>query len=384
MTVYLDNAATSFPKPEEVYRAVDDYQRHVGAAAGRGAYRATRDAETLVDRARRNVARLFGTTAARIVFTLNGTDSLNVALHGFLRPGDHVVTTVLEHNSVLRPLAWLREHLGIAVSYVPVREDGRVSCDDIRREITSATRLVCLTHASNVTGVVQPIAEVGEMCRQQGVRLLVDAAQTAGHLAIDLANHPVDMLACPGHKGLLGPLGTGVLYLSDEMDELVEPVRLGGTGTHSEDEAPPVAAPTRYEAGNLNVPGLAGLAASVDWLLARDARELHRHEFALREELATGLSRISGVTVFYGDCPETVGVLSFEVKGYGPQEVAAILDENFDIACRAGFHCAPRVHQALGTFDRGGTVRFSVGPFTQPDDIHSAIDAVRQLVFCRG
>lgn len=379
MTIYLDNAATSFPKPEEVYRAVDDYQRHVGAAAGRGGYRATRTAETLVDRARRNVARLFGTTPSRIIFTLNGTDSLNLALHGFLQPGDHVVTTALEHNSVLRPLAWLREHRGIAVSIVPVREDGRLSCDDIRREIVSSTRLICMTHASNVTGVVQPIAEVGEMCRQQGVRLLVDAAQTAGHLAIDLANLPVDMLACPGHKGLLGPLGTGVLFLSDEMDDQVEPVRLGGTGTHSEDEAPPLAAPTRYEAGNLNVPGLAGLAASVDWLLARDVGELHRHERALREELASNLSGIPGVTVFHADRPETVGVLSFEVNGYGPQEVAPILDENFDIACRAGFHCAPRVHQALGTFDRGGTVRFSVGPFSQPEHVRSAVDAVRQL-----
>lgn len=379
MTVYLDNAATSFPKPDEVYHAVDHYQRHIGAAAGRGGYRAARDAENLVERARRNVARLFGTSAARIVFTLNGTDSLNLALHGFLRSGDHVVTTVLEHNSVLRPLAWLREHRGITVSYVPVRDDGRVSCDDVRREITSATRLVCVTHASNVTGVVQPIAEIGEMCRQKGVRFLVDAAQTAGHLAIDLANLPVDMLACPGHKGLLGPLGTGVLYLSSEMDELIEPVRLGGTGTQSEAETPPIAAPTRYEAGNLNVPGLAGLAASTEWLLTRDADELLRHERGLREELASGLSRIPGVTVFHGDCSEASGVLSFEVDGYGPQEVATILDENFDIACRAGFHCAPRVHQALGTFDRGGTVRFSVGPFTQPDDIQSAIEAVRQL-----
>lgn len=379
MTIYLDNAATSFPKPEEVYRAVDDYQRHVGAAAGRGGYRATRTAETLVDRARRNVARLFGTTPSRIIFTLNGTDSLNLALHGFLRPGDHVVTTALEHNSVLRPLAWLRENRGIAVSIVPVRGDGRLSCDDIRREIVSSTRLICMTHASNVTGVVQPIAEVGEMCRQQGVRLLVDAAQTAGHLAIDLANLPIDMLACPGHKGLLGPLGTGVLFLSDEMDDLVEPVRLGGTGTHSEDEAPPLVAPARYEAGNLNVPGLVGLTASVDWLLARDADERHRHERNLREELASSLSEIPGVTVFHADRPETVGVLSFGVSGYGPQEVAAILDENFDIACRAGFHCAPRVHQALGTFDRGGTVRFSVGPFSQPEHVRSAVDAVRQL-----
>lgn len=379
MTVYLDNAATSFPKPDEVYHAVDHYQRHIGAAAGRGGYRAARDAENLVERARRNVARLFGTSAARIVFTLNGTDSLNLALHGFLRSGDHVVTTVLEHNSVLRPLAWLREHRGITVSYVPVRDDGRVSCDDVRREITSATRLVCVTHASNVTGVVQPIAEIGEICRQKGVRFLVDAAQTAGHLAIDLANLPVDMLACPGHKRLLGPLGTGVLYLSSEMDELIEPVRLGGTGTQSEAETPPIAAPTRYEAGNLNVPGLAGLAASTEWLLARDADELLRHERGLREDLASGLSEISGVTVFHADCPEAIGVLSFEVDGYGPQEVATILDENFDIACRAGFHCAPRVHQALGTFDRGGTVRFSLGAFTQSDDIQLAIDAVRQL-----
>jgi len=379
MTVYLDNAATSFPKPDEVYRAVDDYQRCNGAAAGRGGYRAAREAESLIDRARRNVARLFGSSAARIVFTLNGTDSLNLALHGFLRPGDHVVTTMLEHNSVLRPLAWLREHREITVSYVPVGEDGRVSCDNVRRAITSATRLVCMTHASNVTGIVQPIAEIGEMCREQDVRFLVDAAQTTGHLAIDLANLPVDMLACPGHKGLLGPLGTGVLYLSAEMDKLVEPVRLGGTGTQSESETPPIAAPTRYEAGNLNVLGLAGLAASTEWLLAQDAGALHRHECALREELASGLSTIPGVTVFHANCPETIGVLSFAVNGYGPQEVATILDENFDIACRAGFHCAPRVHQALGTFDRGGTVRFSVGPFTQPEDIQSAIEAMRQI-----
>src|SRR6267142_3266434 len=262
--LYLDNAATSWPKPEAVYRAVDDYQRRLGAPAGRGSYAEAAETERIVVSCRKKVGALMGATdPSRIVFTQNGTDSLNLALHGLLRPNDHVVTTVCEHNSVLRPLRFLAEHRGVTTTYVTCDGQGYVDPDAIRQAITPKTRLIAMIHASNVTGAIQPAEAIGRIAGERGVFYLLDAAQSLGHLPINVASLGCHMLAAPGHKGLLGPLGTGVLYLAPGIEQHLLPLRQGGTGTQSDEDRQPDTLPHRYEAGNLNVPGIVGLEAGV-------------------------------------------------------------------------------------------------------------------------
>lgn len=379
--IYLDNAATSFPKPESVYDAVDFYQRQVGAAVGRGAYQSAIDAAGVVQRCRRRIADLFGAEGPdRILFTFNGTDSLNLALHGLLEPGDHVVTTLVEHNSVLRPLRELQERLGVEVTCLPADAAGLVDPATVRAALRPATKLVAVLHASNVTGGIQPIADIGAIARENGTLFLVDAAQTAGHLPIDLRTLPVDLLACPGHKGLLGPLGTGVLYIRPGVESSIRSLRQGGTGTRSEDDRQPVTLPDKYESGNHNAPGLYGLEAGVSWILERGIECIVTHERELTQRMRASLDEIGGLRVFGPTAAnQSVGVVSLAVPGCDPQEIAAILDQNFGIQARAGLHCAPGAHRVLGTFDHGGTIRLSVGPFTTTDDVDTACSALSQI-----
>lgn len=379
--IYLDNAATSWPKPPAVYEAVDRYQRTLGAAAGRGAYRDASEVERQVLETRRRLAQLTGLPdPRRVIFTLNGTDSLNLALHGLLRPGDHVVTSVAEHNSTLRPLRHLEAKLGIEVTRVDCDGHGLVDVDEYRRALRSNTRLLSLVHVSNVTGAIQPIGEIGRLAQEKGLLFLVDAAQSLGHLSINLAETAIDLLAAPGHKGLLGPLGTGVLFVASRVESQLEPLRQGGTGTHSESDVQPESLPDRYESGNLNVPGILGLGAGVDFVLKRGLTALHRHELKLTERMLSGLRAIRGVSV-YGplDAAQRLGVVSFNLAGYDPQEVAALLDAEHTIQVRAGLHCAPLMHAALGTSALGGTIRLSVGPFTTSDEIDETIAAVEEI-----
>lgn len=382
MRVYLDNAATSFPKPPVVYDAVDHYQRSIGVSIGRGAYREAVDSQRMLDRCRQRAALLLGAESPdRIVFTSSGTDGLNMALAGLCRSGDHVVTSRLEHNSVLRPLRWLGEKRGVEVSVLAPRTDGRVEPADIRAALRPNTRLVAIQHASNVTGVVQPIAEIGEIARAGGSLCLVDAAQSAGHLPFDLSQMPVDVLACPGHKGLLGPLGTGLVYLRPGIEHQLDCYRLGGTGTHSEDDRQPSQMPDRYESGNHNAPGLAGLDAALAHLQGETIEQVRRTESELTGRLVEGLRSLARVTVYGHASPQMshVGVVSFNVAGFAPHEAASILDDSFGIQARAGLHCAPGVHRWLGTLDGGGTIRFSVGSFTTTSEIDHAIASVREL-----
>jgi cysteine desulfurase family protein len=379
--IYLDNAATSWPKPDEVYRAVDDYQRVLGAPAGRGAYREAAEVERLVADARRRVAELIGAAESRrIIFTLNGTDALNLALHGSLRPGDHVVTSVCEHNSVLRPLSWLEEHGGVTVTRVACDGRGVVDVDDVRTAITSQTRLIALVHVSNVTGAIQPIDEVGALAAEREVLFLVDAAQSLGHLPFDVQRCRAHLVAAPGHKGLLGPLGTGVLYVAPGVEQRLESVRQGGTGTVSDQDRQPGSLPDKYESGNLNVAGLVGLGAGAAYVAERGIDDLRQHDVQLTERLLAGLDAIDGVTI-YGprQASERVGVVSVTLKGYDPQEAAALLDSNWSIQVRSGIHCAPRMHRALGTSELGGTLRMSVGPFTTEADIDAALSALSEM-----
>ena len=379
--IYLDNAATSWPKPEAVYRAVEHYQRELGAPAGRGSYREASDVERLVADARRRVAGLVGAEEPkRIVFTCNGTDSLNLALHGTLRPGDHVVTTVVEHNSVLRPLRWLAEKRDVTVSRVSCDKDGIVDPAEIRSAIGPKTRLVALVHVSNVTGAIQPAAEVGLIARERGILFLVDAAQSLGHVPLNVQELGAHLLAAPGHKGLLGPLGTGLLYIAPGVESQLASLRQGGTGTQSNEDRQPDTLPEKYEAGNLNVPGLVGLGAGIAFLQERGIGEIRRHECELTNRMLYGLAEISGVTVFGPrDQQQRVGVVSVTIKGYDAREAAALLDAQYNVQTRAGLHCAPLMHEALGTAKTGGTLRFSPGPFTTPEEIEAAVTAIAEI-----
>jgi cysteine desulfurase family protein len=316
----------------------------------------------------------------RIVFTLNGTDSLNLAIYGLLKPGDHVVTTVVEHNSVLRPLRRLEESGGVSVTRVACDREGVVDAHEIARAVTPQTRLIALVHASNVTGALQPVEEVGRIARERRLLYLVDAAQTAGRVPIDVRELGCSLLAAPGHKGLMGPLGTGVLYIAPGVEQQLASVRQGGTGTQSEEDRQPESLPDKYEAGNLNVPALAGLAAGAAWLQEQTLEELHRRVSELTERLVDGLREVEGVTVLGPSDPaRRIDVVSMVIAGLPPQEAAVMLDTAHHIQTRPGLHCAPLMHRALGTAEGGGTLRFSVGPFNTAEEIDQTIGAVAEI-----
>ncbi|HCO23155.1 MAG: aminotransferase [Gimesia sp.] len=379
--IYLDNAATSFPKPDSVYAAMDDYNRNMGAPVGRGAYRKSIELQSSIDQCRKHAAKLLG--AARpeeIAFTFNGTDSLNTIIHGVLKPGDHVITSDVEHNSVLRPLQTLKNRWGLKITIIPADQTGLVEPTAFRDALQKNTRLMILNHASNVTGTIQPVNEVGEIARQADVLFLVDAAQTAGHLPLDMSSMPVDFLACPGHKGLLGPLGTGLVYLRAELADQVESLRQGGTGTRSEDETQPVTLPEKLESGNHNAPGLIGLRASIEYVLKQGVSTLRKHEQQLTAQLLDGFQQLNSFQLTGPQVVENrVGVVSLISETAEPQVLASILDENFGIQIRAGLHCAPRIHACIGSKAAGGTLRFSPGPFTTVEQIDTTISAMQDL-----
>jgi len=377
--IYLDNAATSWPKPEAVYRAVDDYQRRLGAPAGRSAYSEAAEAERLVVSCRKKIADLINLgDPSRIIFTQNGTDSLNLALHGLLRSGDHVVTTVCEHNSVLRPLSFLAER-GVTTSYVPCTGQGYVDPDSIRQAITPKTKLVALIHASNVTGAIQPAQAVGKIANERGIYFLLDAAQSLGYVRIDVAKLGCHLLAAPGHKGLLGPLGSGILYVAPGVEDRLQPIRQGGTGTKSDEDRQPGELPERYESGNLSVPAIVGLKAGVTHVSEIGAALIEGQIRGLTQRLLTGLAGLPGIQI-YGPATgnNRVGVVSLNIAGFDPRELAAILDAQWHIQTRAGLHCAPRMHAALKSLP-SGTLRLSFGHFTAQDQIDAAISALSEL-----
>lgn len=379
--IYLDNAATSWPKPETVYQAVDHYQRELGVTTGRGAYREADEVERRVAETRLRLVRMLGADDPhRIIFTANGTESLNLAIHGILRPGDHVVTSVVDHNSVLRPLRFLEEHRGIQIDRVACDRAGIVDPDDVRRAMRPETRLVALVHASNVTGALQPVEAVGQIARDFGAVYLVDAAQSLGHLPIDVRDVQPHLLAAPAHKGLLGPAGLGVLYIAPGVERELLPLRQGGTGTQSDEDRQPETLPDKYEPGNLNVPAVLGLRESLAFLGEFGLPEVRRHARDLTWRLIEGFSAIDGVTVYGpGDADRQLGVVSISVSGMDPREVAAILDASYRVQVRAGIHCAPLMHRSLGTTQLGGTVRFSVSVATTMDEADTAVEAVAEI-----
>jgi len=380
--IYLDHAATTWPKPEAVYAEMDRYARQVGAAAGRGAYAEAMEGERLVRRCRAHIAALLGASEPeRIVFTQNGTDSLNLAIHGLLRPGDHVVTTVCEHNSVLRPLRFHQQKRDVRVTYVRCDSEGFVSPDDIAAAILPGTRLIAMLHASNVTGAIQPAEEVGRIAAEREIPFLLDAAQSLGHFPISAKALHQPLIAAPGHKGLLGPLGTGILYVPPDVENRLECLKQGGTGTRSDEDLQPTSLPDKYESGNLNVPAIVGLGEGVRAIAATDLTKSLKKEQTLCEQLLRGLAEIPGLKL-YGpkSTDRRLGVVSFNLADFEPQELAALLDSAYHIQVRAGIHCAPRMHTALGTSPRG-TVRISLSWHgTTEAEIEAAIAALREIV----
>lgn len=381
MRIYLDHAATSWPKRPGVAEAMDRYARESGAPVGRGTYSQAAEMQRSVDRCRRLAANVLGATSPeRIVFAFNGTDALNLAILGLCRPGDHVITSTLEHNSVLRPLRHLADTRQIQVTYISPQKNGRIEPQDVRRELRPETRLVILTQASNVTGTIQPIEDVAEVVKESSALLLVDAAQSAGHLPIDAALTGIDLVACSGHKGLGGPLGTGLLYLRPGLESELVPLRFGGTGSQSESDVQPDQMPDRYEPGNHNAVGLVGLGVALEQVATADFSEIRRQEMERTGQLIEGFRSLPNVTVHVpGPLEHQLGVVSISVPDFEPQILATLLDQEFGVQTRAGLHCAPRAHAWLGTLEQGGTVRFSIGHDTTSNDIQAAVDAVRTL-----
>ena len=377
--IYLDNAATTFPKaPGTLERALERY-RELGVSPGRGNHDLAMRASDAVDEVRAKVAAFFGAPdPQRVAFGANATDALNTAILGLVRPGDHVVATRLDHNSVLRPLAHLADAGTITWDAAPFDERGVVTAEAIEALLRPNTRLVVMTHASNVIGTVQPVAAIAALCASRGIPLVVDAAQSAGQVPIDMTAMGISALAFTGHKSLYGPSGIGGLVVMPSLE--VATTRFGGTGMDSASLVHTQAYPLRLEAGTLNLLGVLGLGEGLDFVTALGVAGTRARETTLLTRLRDGLALLAGVTLYRadGDLADRVGVIAANVDGVHPQDVGAILDGDYDIAVRVGVHCAPLVHRDLGTIDRGA-VRFSLGAFTTEADVDAAVEAMRAI-----
>lgn len=376
-SVYLDNAATTYPKPEEVYRAVEAFMRDVGGSAGRSGHRRAVETGRLVYEARASVAGVLGVPdPLRVVFTRNATEALNTAIRGLVKPGDHVVTSSMEHNSVMRPLEAVRRD-GVEYSVVRCREDGALDPGDVEKELRPGTALVVLTHASNVTGTILPVEAVGEITSRRGIRLLVDGAQTVGRLPLDLSRG-IDLLAFSGHKELFGPQGTGVLWLRDGVE--LEPLCYGGTGTRSEEIRQPAELPERLESGTLNAPGIVGLGAGARFVASRGIGRIREREIERLERLADGLGRIEGVRVHGpSDQRERVAIVPITIEGRTCPKAAELLDAEHGIAVRAGLHCSPAAHETTGTLQTGA-LRISLSLMNGDGDVDYFLECLRAVV----
>ncbi|HYE83093.1 MAG TPA: aminotransferase class V-fold PLP-dependent enzyme [Clostridia bacterium] len=375
--IYLDNAATTFPKPEAVYRAVDDCLRNYCANPGRGGHKLSLQSGRVLLEARELLVDLFNTgSAENIILTHNATESLNLALKGFLKKGAHVITTSMEHNSVMRPLKAL-EKIGIETTIVQCSEKGELNIRDIEKEIRKETVLIAATHASNVVGTILPIADIGALAKSFGLEFLVDASQTAGAYDIDVQKMNISMLAFTGHKSLMGPQGTGGLYIKKDLE--LEPMKEGGTGSRSESLYQPEIIPDRYESGTHNTPGIAGLCAGINYINEKGMNIIRAHEQELLSCFLGGLQDIKKVKI-YGtkDVYKKVPVVSINIGDVGSSEISYILDQTFDIATRSGLHCAPMAHRTIGTLEQG-TVRFSFGYLNTKEEINTALSAIEHI-----
>ncbi len=376
--VYLDNAATTFPKPEGALDRMIDVYKKKGVSPGRGSYDLAFEAEDIVVDTRSRFARLFNTPdPKRIVFTSNATDSMNVVLQGILKAGDHAVSTRLEHNSVLRPLYHLRKKGIIDYDLVDFDSQGFIDPDDISKAIKENTGLVIINHVSNVLGTIQPVKEIGAVCEKKGVPLVIDAAQSAGIIPINMQEWNIGAVAFTGHKSLLGPTGTGGLAVAPDLE--IDPTRFGGTGVDSESPVHNMQYPQRLEAGTVNLIGIIGLSEGLKFIENNGMETIHKKEMRLFRRLKEGLSNLETVEYYCADNTENhAALISVNIKGIEPGDAGSILDADYNIAVRTGLHCAPLVHENIGTFPRGA-VRFSLGPFNTDEHIDKAIEAMTEI-----
>ncbi|NQX46671.1 aminotransferase class V-fold PLP-dependent enzyme [Paenibacillus tritici] len=376
--VYLDHAATSWPKPPEVAAAMMEALQQSGANAGRGNHSLAIGTGRVLVRARAFLAELFGVSNAQdIAFTHNTTMGLNMAIKGTLQPGDHVISTMTEHNSVRRPLEYLRRTIGIEVDYVQVSPEGQLDLQELQRSLRHNTRMVICNHSSNLLGSILPIGDIGDIVKLHGAVFLVDAAQSAGALDIDVSAMNIDLLAFPGHKGLLGPQGTGGLYISPALD--LEPLMHGGTGSQSENSDQPSVRPDRYEAGTQNAVGIAGLLAGVKAVKVLGIEQIHKQEWKLTQLLMEGLAAVPAIRIL-GPAPgaQRSGIVAFTIEGQESANIAHRLDREYNIAVRAGMHCTPLAHKAADTLD-SGAVRASVGVSSTEADVDRLVTAVKEM-----
>lgn len=377
--IYLDNGATSFPKPEEVYAFMDKFYRQFGVNPGRSGYDLCMEAGEVVEETRQMLTKFFnGKDPDRLCFSYNSTDALNIIIFGMLEKGDHAISTTIEHNSVLRPLYHLEKYNGVEVDYIPFNEKGFVEPESFKEKFKTNTKLVIVNHASNVIGTIQPIKEIGELCRKYGVPFAIDASQSAGKIPIDIEELNVDIVVFTGHKSLLGPTGIGGLYVRDGIE--IRHTRAGGTGVRSAVRTHLDEYPYRLEYGTHNTLGIAGLHAGVKWIQEQGMDKLHEHEMKLTKKLRDGLKDVDGVILYCQDnLTDHISVLLSNVDGFEALNTGTILDVDYNIACRTGLHCAPLVHEQLGTVEIHGGVRFGIGPFNTDEDIQTAIEAMADI-----
>ena len=378
--IYLDNSATTFPKPDVVYDFMYDFYKKHGVSPGRSGFDAAIATEEVVHETRKMLANLFnGDDPNRLTFSYNASDSLNMVLQGLVNPGDHVITTMLEHNSVLRPLHHLSINNNVELTHIPFDSHGYVNPDDFKKSLRKNTRMVVVNHSSNVIGTVQPLKEIGRICKEAGVLFIVDSSQSAGAIPIDMKAMGIDVLVFTGHKCLMGPTGIGGSYIMEGVP--IRGTRFGGTGVRSAQKTHLEEFPYRMECGTLN---LVGLNAGVKWVLGQGIEHLHHKEIMLWDRLRTGVQQIENVTTYCAESIENQNpVLSLNIKGFESGDVGTMLDVDYNIACRTGLQCAPMVHEGIGTDKIHGTVRLSMGPFNTEEDIDAAIEAIADIASIR-
>ena len=378
MGIYLDNAATSFPKPKEVATAVYDFMVNNGTSSGRGSYKKAMQSDYIVYECRKLIGKLFNfDNPKKVVFTSNVTDSLNIAMRGILKENDHVITSSLEHNAVWRCLKTLERDINIKIDTVECSKDGITNPQDIKKYIKKDTALIVFTQASNVLGTIQPIREIGAIAREHNIPFLVDSAQSAGAMKIDVKEDNIDILAFTGHKSLLGPMGTGGLIINTDID--IKPLKAGGTGGDSAYEYQPDYYPNHLETGTSNVSGIAGLREAIKFLNKEGIENIHNKEKELTKYALEKLETVKDIEI-YGpkDCEKMLSVISFNIKDKRPEDVGSILDQKYDIILRAGLHCAPTAHSVIGTKERG-TLRIGLGYFNEKEDIDKLVEALNNL-----
>lgn len=381
--IYFDNAATSYPKPESVIEAVTEYLINMGGNPGRSGHEKSIEAGEAVFSAREALAGLFGiNNPMRVIFTCNATDALNLAIQGIARPGDHVITTSMEHNSTVRPLTELKKEGRIDLTIVQCSSSGIVDIDDLKRAVRPGTSLMVVNHASNVFGTLQPIGEIGKLCRELGVTLLADCAQSAGIIPLNMTDDNIDLLAYAGHKGLYGPTGTGGLVISDEFDYCrIRPLKFGGTGSRSDSIEQPEMLPDRFESGTLNAAGINGLFEGIIYInqVYGSVLDIAEHKSMLAEYfIHNAIEMVDDFITYIPVNSIRTGAVSFNIKGISPSDLTNILAGDYKIMCRQGLHCAPLAHKTVGTFP-SGTVRFSFGIFNTKDEVDIAVNALREI-----